>query len=122
MANCSDARSSAVGFLCSMVSRRDTIGWRRVTIESFRCRDTERLFNHEFVRRFKSIAKQALKKLIQLHVARRIEDLRVPPSNRLEKLVGDKAGEWSIRVNSQWRVCFLWVDGNAHAVEIVGYH
>ena len=64
----------------------------------------------------------ALPKLRMLNRAATLEDLRVPPANRLEKLVGDRAGQWSIRINDQWRVCFRWKDGDAFEVEIVDYH
>ena len=64
----------------------------------------------------------ALRKLTQLNGAATLDFLRVPPGNKLEKLSGDRAGEWSIRIKDQWRICFHWKDGNAHAVEIVDYH
>ena len=64
----------------------------------------------------------ALRKLLMVDAATRLEDLRVPPANRLETLKGDRAGQWSIRINDQWRVCFAWRDGNAYDVEIVDYH
>ena len=63
-----------------------------------------------------------LRKLVVIDAADRVEDLRVPPGNRLEKLKGDRAGQYSIRINDQWRVCFRWERGNAHAVEIADYH
>jgi len=68
------------------------------------------------------ILRMAQRKLAQLHRAARIEDLAVPPGNRLEKLSGDRNGQWSIRINDQWRICFVWRDGNAWDVEIVDYH
>jgi toxin HigB-1 len=69
------------------------------------------------------IQKTALRKLLQLHAATSIHDLRIPPGNRLEKLVGDRAGQYSIRINDQWRICFVWTtENNAEAVEIVDYH
>ena len=74
------------------------------------------------VRRFKNIAAVARRKLLQLDAAPRIEDLRVPPGNRLEALAGDRKGQHSIRVNDQWRVCFVWKADGAYAVEIVDYH
>ena len=91
-------------------------------IRSFACSDTEALFARRRVARFASFERVALRKLEQLAVAERIEDLRVPPGNRLEALKGDRAGQWSIRVNDQFRVCFRWVDGGAADVEIVDYH
>ncbi len=92
-------------------------------IVSFRDRDTERLFLRERVRRFPAeLLTSMLKKLRLLDAAVSIDDLRVPPGNRLEKLRGDRAGQYSIRVNDQWRICFVWRDGTAHDVEIVDYH
>ncbi len=91
-------------------------------IKSFRCRDTQKLFARQPVRRFKAIESVARRKLEMLDAAARIEDLRVPPGNRLEALSGDRKGQHSIRVNDQWRVCFVWRDGNAEDVEIVDYH
>lgn len=74
------------------------------------------------MRRFGSIERRARRKLHYLHQARRLEDLRVPPGNQLEAPRGDRAGTHSIRVNEQWRVCFVWSEGDAHDVEIVDYH
>ncbi len=91
-------------------------------IRSFRCRDTGRLFQRESVRRFKAIERVARRKLDQLHFAARVSDLAAPPGNRLERLRGDREGQHSIRINDQWRVCFVWSEGNAHQVEIVDYH
>ena len=91
-------------------------------IRSFRCRDTERLFQRESVRRFKAIERVARRKLDQLHFAARVSDLAAPPGNRLERLRGEREGQHSIRINDQWRVCFVWSEGNAHQVEIVDYH
>ncbi|MGA3023543.1 MAG: type II toxin-antitoxin system RelE/ParE family toxin [Bryobacteraceae bacterium] len=91
-------------------------------IRSFRCAHTALLFEDRTVRRFQSIERPARRKLLYLHQARRLEDLRVPPGNQLEPLKGDRAGTYSIRINDQWRVCFAWRDGDAHDVEIVDYH
>jgi proteic killer suppression protein len=91
-------------------------------IRSFRCKDTERLFQRESVRRFKAIESVARRKLEMIEAAHRLEDLRVPPGNRLEALRGDRDGQHSIRVNDQWRVCFVWREGGAENVEIVDYH
>lgn len=90
-------------------------------IRSFKCSETSRLFEREGSRRFRSIERIALRKLLQLEAAGRMDDLKVPPANRLEKLRGDRAGQHSIRINGQWRICFLWDEG-AHNVEIVDYH
>jgi toxin HigB-1 len=91
-------------------------------IRSFRCRDTEDLFNDYAVGRFRAIERVARRKLAVLDAAGRLEDLRVPPGNRLEALRGDRAGQWSIRINDQWRICFVWEDNDAFDVEIVDYH
>ena len=92
-------------------------------IKGFRDRDTERLFERQRVRRVPSdLQRTALRKLRLLDAAENINDLRVPPGNRLERLKGERAGEYSIRINDQWRVCFRWHANNAHDVEIVDYH
>ena len=92
-------------------------------IQSFRDRDTERLFRRERVKRFgPDVQRRGLRKLRMLDAATVLADLRIPPANRLEKLRGDRAGQHSIRVNQQWRVCFVWRAGNAYEVEIVAYH
>ena len=94
----------------------------RVMISSFKDKDTRELYETGGNRRFASIARVALRKLDMIAAATKIETLRVPPGNRLEQLVGDREGRWSIRVNDQWRVCFKWVGSNAEDVEIVDYH
>ena len=92
-------------------------------ISSFADRDTERLFRREGVRRFPAeLHRVMLRKLGLVDAAEQLDDLRVPPGNRLEKLKGDRAGQHSIRINDQWRICFRWRDGNAFEVEIVDYH
>ena len=92
-------------------------------IRSFQDRDTERVFNREARTKFaRPLQRLALRKLLILDAAERLEDLRVPPGNRLEKLSGDRLGTYSIRINDQWRLCFRWEDGNAFDVEIVDYH
>ena len=91
-------------------------------IISFRCSDTEALANGRRVRRFSRIESVARRKLRQLQIAGRLEDLRVPPGNRLEKLKRDRAGQHSIRVNDQFRVCFRWSAAGAEDVETVDYH
>lgn len=91
-------------------------------IKSFGDRETEDLFRDRFVRQFQGFARSAKRKLEMLNAVGRIDDLLVPPSNRLEKLRGDLAAFHSIRVNDQWRLIFRWIDGNAHEVRIVDYH
>jgi toxin HigB-1 len=91
-------------------------------IRSFRSGDTERLANDQPVRRLRSIERVARRKLEMLAAARRLDDLRQPPGNRLEALRGDRAGQHSIRINDQWRICFRWADGDAYDVEVVDYH
>ena len=93
-----------------------------MAIRTFNCADTKALFGLRRVARFVHIERPALRKLKQLDLARRIEDLRAPPANRLEQLKGDRAGQWSIRVNDQFRICFRWTDAAAEDVEIVDYH
>jgi len=93
-----------------------------VAIRSFRCADTEALFGLVRVARFVGIERPALRKLKQIDLARRLEDLRAPPGNRLEALKGDRAGQWSIRVNERFRVCCLWTGADAEDVEIIDYH
>ena len=92
-------------------------------IRSFRDRDTQRLFDRQPARKLGAdVQRIALRKLRQLDAAVSLDDLRVPPGNRLEKLRRDRAGQHSIRINDQWRVCFRWVGGDAHDVEMVDYH
>lgn len=91
-------------------------------IQSFGDRATGRLWMGEFVRRFGGIEKQALRKLDMLHHASSLNDLRVPPANRLEALGGNRRGEHSIRINDQWRICFKWTKEGPTHVEIVDYH
>ncbi len=92
-------------------------------IISFRDRQTEAIADGLAVRRLPmDMQRTALKKLRQLAAASLLADLRVPPGNRLEALLGSRQGQWSIRINDQWRLCFRWQDGNAHDVEIVDYH
>jgi len=91
-------------------------------IKSFRCSDTEALFNRQRVKRFVNIETVARRKLTLLHAAATLEFLKVPPGNRLEALKGDRSGQYSIRINHQFRLCFRWVDGHAEDVEIVDYH
>jgi proteic killer suppression protein len=91
-------------------------------IRTFRCADTQALSRGDRVKRFVNIATVARRKLRQLEIAARLDDLRVPPGNRLEALKGDRAGQHSIRINDQFRVCFRWTAAGAEDVEIVDYH
>lgn len=91
-------------------------------IKSFACKETESLFNEIPVRRYQAIERQARRKLLYLHGARVLQDLAQSPGNMLDALKGNRKGQYSIRVNDQWRICFKWRDGNAVDVEIVDYH
>lgn len=92
-------------------------------IKSFRDKETEALFLRQVSRRVPSdLFCMAWRKLAILDAAEQLEDLRIPPGNRLEKLSGDREGQHSIRINDRWRICFQWREGNAYAVEIVDYH
>ena len=91
-------------------------------IRSFRCLDTERLFHRQSVRKFKAIERSALRKLDILDATDHIAPLFLLPGNRCERLLGDRKGLYSIRINDQWRVCFKWRDGHASEVKIVDHH
>ena len=91
-------------------------------IKGFRCKETEKVFLRKPSKRFSAIRRIALRKLLVLDAAGALADLRVPPANRLERLSRDRKGQYSIRVNDQWRICFRWRNGNAMDVEIVDYH
>jgi proteic killer suppression protein len=92
-------------------------------IKSFKCKETAKLFNRSVSKKLPSdIQKGAYKKLLMLDASLDVDDLRIPPANRLEKLSGNRAGQYSIRINRQFRICFAWVDGDAYDVEIVDYH
>ena len=91
-------------------------------IISFKCADTQALANGQRVRRFVNIETVARRKLRQLEIAGRLDDLRVPPGNRLEALKGVRSGQYSVRINDQWRLCFRWTNAGPHDVEIVDYH
>jgi len=92
-------------------------------IKSFRCRDTEKIFQRVYARKLPhDIQRVAMRKLWMIDAAPDLNSLRVPPGNRLEALSGNRHGQHSIRINDQWRVCFRWHDGNAYNVEIVDYH
>lgn len=91
-------------------------------ILSFRCEETRRLFEMGLSRRWGAVLMVATRKLAVLHAAAELRDLRSPPGNRLEALQGRRAGQHSIRINDQWRICFVWTDAGAEQVEIVDYH
>lgn len=92
-------------------------------ITSFKDKEAEKLFTGKFSARLpQTIQRMAAMKLAMLHAATLLETLRIPPSNNLEALRGDRQGQYSIRINRQWRICFIWQDGNASDVEIVDYH
>ncbi len=92
-------------------------------IHSFRDKNTAKVFDRQPVRRWgPDLQRAALRKLRMLNAATTLDDLRALPGNRLEKLLGDRVGEWSIRVDGQWRLCFRWQDGGAHDVELIDYH
>lgn len=91
-------------------------------IKSFKCKDTEKLFNDRDVKKFRIISRKARMKLEIFNATVSLEGLKVPPGNRLEALKGDRKGQYSIRIDSQYRICFKWLDGNTYDVEIVDYH
>jgi toxin HigB-1 len=91
-------------------------------IHSFNCAETQALFGSQAVPRFKNIERVARRKLLQLHAATELPSLKVPPGNQLEPLKGNRCGQHSIRINDQWRICFVWQGEGAHHVEIVDYH
>ena len=91
-------------------------------IKSFLCKETEKLYNDQRVRRFQSFERQARKRLMVLHAAPSIEALMLNPGNKFHSLGGDREGQFAISINKQWRICFLWENGNANNVEIVDYH
>lgn len=91
-------------------------------IQSFGSKETEELFNYQHSKRFRAFERVALRKLLQLHAATELRILASPPGNQLEALRGNRRGQHSIRINEQWRICFVWRDGQAYGVEIVDYH
>jgi len=92
-------------------------------IKSFKCKETERIFNGRFSKRLpQAIQRTAVMKLKIIHAANLLETIRIPPSNHLESLYGDREGQYSIRINQQWRICFVWQGSDAYEVEITDYH
>jgi toxin HigB-1 len=91
-------------------------------IQSFRCKETEALFQYRHSNRFRAFERIALRKLLQMHAATELRVLASPPGNQLEALRGDRKRQHSIRINDQWRICFIWRNGHFHEVEIVDYH
>ena len=92
-------------------------------IESFKCKETQKIFNRHFSRKLpNSIQGIAFRKLRMLNRSSTLQDLRIPPANKLEALSGKRKGQYSIRINDQWRICFKWENGNAYGAEIVDYH
>lgn len=92
-------------------------------IKSFKSKEAEKIYHRERSKKLpQDIQQVALRKLRMINNAQVLADLRVPPANRLEKLKGQRDGQYSIRINDQWRICFIWEDGNAFAIEIVDYH
>lgn len=93
-----------------------------MAIQSFKNKETQALFERNRVPRFRNIEKVVLRKLDQLEIAGRLDDLRIPPGNRLEALKGDRVGQYSIRINDQFRICFYWGENGPEEVEITDYH
>lgn len=91
-------------------------------IKSFRCKETEKIFQGRRSRKFGNLANVVERKLNLIDAAAALSDLKVPPGNKLEALKGDRLGQHAIRINDQWRACFVWKDGDAYDVEIVDYH
>jgi len=92
-------------------------------IQNFKCKETEKVYNRQFSKKLpQSIQQLAMRKLWIIDAAAKIDDLRIPVSNRLEPLSGKRNGQHSIRINQQWRICFKWSNGSAYGVEIVDYH
>lgn len=91
-------------------------------IQSFKCKDTEKFFMGKSVAKFLAIERVAARKLVFLNAAIHLNDLKIPPANQLEALIGNRKGQHSIRINDQYRLCFVWKDGDAYDVEIVDYH
>ena len=97
--------------------------YNKSVIKTFNCKETEKIFNRYFSKKFpQNIQRVALRKLRMINRSEILNDLKVPPANRLEALRGKRKGQFSIRINDQWRICFKWKEGEAHNVEIVDYH
>ena len=91
-------------------------------IRSFADAETELVFHHRHSRRYAAFERNALRKLRQIHAVSTVDELRQPPGNHLERLKGDRKGQWSLRINDQYRICFRWSEGDAYEVEIIDYH
>lgn len=91
-------------------------------IKTFHCKETQALFDDHLVLKFRTIERSARRKLLYLNRAKTLEDLHSLPGNRLEALRGDRNGQYSIRINDRWRICFIWRNGHAYEVEIIDYH
>ena len=92
-------------------------------IRSFADSETKKIFKGRYSKKLpEDIQRRGQRKLVVVHAAEELDDLRIPPGNRLEKLTGNREGQYSIRINRQWRICFQWKDGNAHDVEVTDYH
>jgi len=92
-------------------------------IRSFKGKTTQAIFDRQFVKSLgQDVQRNAYRKLVAIHLADEVDELRIPPGNRLERLKGDRRGQYSIRVNDQWRICFVWKEDGAYDVEIVDYH
>ena len=117
-------RVAEPGFRLERMTVENGVDYLRVLapLFAFRCRDTEALFRGRRIARFRNFETVAMRKLAVLNRVVRVEELRIPPNNRLEALKGDRKGRWSIRINDQWRICFKFSDGRALDVEIVDYH
>lgn len=112
-----------LGWSTAHLASHNVLRYDRFMIKSFHDKDTERLFQRQFLRHFPSeLHRLAWRKLVQLDAAERLDDLRIPPANRLERLAGDRAGQHSIRIDDRWRICFRWHDGDAYNVEVTDYH
>ena len=111
------------GYLMYPLDVYTHLGYTLCMIKSFADKETEKIFNQEFSKKLpRSIQGVALRKLIMMNNAEVIDDLRIPPANRLEQLKGDRRGQYSIRINDQYRICFKFIDHNCYEVEIVDYH